>query len=64
MTCDSTGWVCEDHPTQPWAGISDRGDACACADAVECGCGCTDAARTLRAGFCVWFERDEVGAPP
>ena len=28
--CDGQGWVCESHETQPWAGVSDREDACNC----------------------------------
>src|SRR5437868_5153455 len=31
--CDNSGWVCENHPTsrgRPWAGFSERSDACGC----------------------------------
>src|SRR5579862_9489481 len=31
--CDSTGWVCVDHPFLPWGGTSPRQDACNCGGA-------------------------------
>lgn len=49
-TCDDTGWVCEAHPDRPWAGVSNRKDACAhgpgvpCPDCVEPG-ECPDLSR-------------------
>jgi hypothetical protein len=33
--CDSTGWVCEDHPYLPWSGASERRDACNCGGGVR-----------------------------
>lgn len=26
--CDGVGWVCEDHPDQPWAGLADWPACC------------------------------------
>lgn len=37
-TCDDTGWVCEAHVDRPWAGFSERHDACACSADSFCGC--------------------------
>lgn len=34
--CDSTGWVCENHPHKPWGGVSDRSDACDCGAGEPC----------------------------
>jgi hypothetical protein len=31
--CDGTGWVCEDHETKPWGGVSTRDDAGRCGGA-------------------------------
>ena len=36
--CDHTGWVCENHPSKPWGGISVREDACACGAGMLCTC--------------------------
>jgi hypothetical protein len=32
QVCDDTGWVCEEHPGQPWRGASKRADASDCRD--------------------------------
>ena len=37
-TCDDTGWVCEAHADRPWAGLSERDDACACSTGASCSC--------------------------
>jgi hypothetical protein len=34
--CDATRWVCEEHPTQPWRGLSNRYDACDCGPGAPC----------------------------
>jgi hypothetical protein len=31
--CDNTGWVCESHPTRPYAMFSERADVCHCGGA-------------------------------
>jgi len=31
--CADTGWVCENHLSKPWAGFSNRRDACDCGQA-------------------------------
>jgi len=35
-TCDKTGWVCEYHPDKPWAGVTNRKDACSCGAGMPC----------------------------
>lgn len=34
--CDGTMWVCENHEDKPWAGESDRADACECGPGAGC----------------------------
>ena len=34
--CDNSGWVCENHPDKPWAGFSERSDACDCGAGMAC----------------------------
>jgi hypothetical protein len=34
--CDNSGWVCENHPDRPWAGFSEREDACDCGAGAPC----------------------------
>jgi hypothetical protein len=36
VTCDNTGWVCENHPDRPWKGFSKRFDACDCGAGAPC----------------------------
>ena len=36
LYCDSTGWVCEAHPKNPWKGVSNRFDACECGPGIPC----------------------------
>lgn len=50
--CDSTGWVCENHPDKPWDGNSERFDACKCGGAgMPCAiCNPCDATHPPRMG--------------
>lgn len=32
-TCDSQGWVCENHLDRPWDGVSNAPNACHCGGA-------------------------------
>jgi hypothetical protein len=51
--CDDTGWVCEAHADQPWAGVSARADACDCgAPGMPCDV-CNDSGGIERAGITV-----------
>lgn len=34
--CADTGHVCENHPDQPWGGISDDINACDCGAGMPC----------------------------
>ena len=34
--CDSSGWVCENHPDQPFSMGSKRADACECGAGMPC----------------------------
>jgi hypothetical protein len=36
ITCDDTGWVCENHPDRPWKGFSKRFDASGCGAGAPC----------------------------
>lgn len=34
--CLGTGHVCENHPTQPWSGISGAMSSCGCGAGIPC----------------------------
>lgn len=36
--CDGTGWVCENHPEQPWGGMTSTREACECGAGAPCRC--------------------------
>lgn len=38
IMCDGTGWVCENHPHKPWAGVSMMLNACECGVGMLCAC--------------------------
>jgi len=56
-SCDSTGWVCENHPERPYRGDSARIDACDCGAGMPCRrcnpCGGIDEPPRLPPGFVV-----------
>ena len=36
QNCGGVGWVCENHPDQPWEAASNRVDACGCGKGMPC----------------------------
>lgn len=36
LVCGGVEWVCENHATRPWDGMSDREDACGCGAGMPC----------------------------
>lgn len=38
LICGGQGWVCENHPERPWAGVSTAANACECGPGMPCAC--------------------------
>ncbi len=36
--CLGSGWVCEEHPTRPWGGMTKSKRACECGAGAPCVC--------------------------
>jgi hypothetical protein len=62
-TCDGTGWVCENHETKPWGGVSTSEDACRCGGAGApcpvCNPSDRDHPPKMPDGYRSFFDKDE-----